>query len=185
MVSGAQRQWLLQAHLNGTGLAHRHGGLALQKHDAADDLGRAGHHMHTRARLEHARLGALAAQVGERHHKAQRLAKAILHAEHLAAVKCRDAVTNQVERHTLTGQRLLRVAMHLNPAHATDCTRRQRDELIAHRNRCIVQRSRHDGAGALDRKAAVDRQTRCGIGELGTGTASIPASGNLLVKRSQ
>ena len=94
MVSGTQRQRLLQAHLHGTGLAHRHGGLTLQKHDAADDLGRAGHHMHTRARLEHARLGALAAQVGERHHKAQRLAKAVRHAQHLATVKRRDTVTN-------------------------------------------------------------------------------------------
>ena len=94
MISGSQRQRLLQAHLYGTGLAHRHGGLALQKHDAADDLGRAGHHMHTRARLEHARLGALAAQVGERHHKAQRLAKAVRHAQHLATVKRRDTVTN-------------------------------------------------------------------------------------------
>ena len=50
--------------------------------------------MHTRARLEHARLGALAAQVGERHHKAQRLAKAVRHAQHLATVKRRDTVTN-------------------------------------------------------------------------------------------
>ena len=51
MVSGTQRQRLLQAHLHGTGLAHRHGGLTLQKHDAADDFGRTGHHMHARARL--------------------------------------------------------------------------------------------------------------------------------------
>ena len=75
--------------------------------------------------------------------------------------------------------------MHLNPAHATDRTRRQGDEFVAHRNRRIVQRSRHDGAGALDRKAAVDGQTRCGIGELGTVATEIPASGNLLVERSQ
>ena len=94
MVSGSQRQRLLQAHLHGTGLAHRHGGLTLQKHDAADNLGCTRHHMHTRARLEHARLGALAAQVGERHHKAQRLAKAVRHAQHLATVKRRDTVTN-------------------------------------------------------------------------------------------
>ena len=87
MVSGTQRQRLLQAHLHGTGLAHRHGGLALQKHDAADDLGRAGHHMHTRARLEHARLGALATQIRKRHHKAQRLTKAARHAEHLTAIE--------------------------------------------------------------------------------------------------
>ena len=70
VVSGAQRQRLLQAHLHGTGLAHSHGGLALQKHDATDNLGRAGHHMHARTRLEHTRLGSLTAQVGERHHKA-------------------------------------------------------------------------------------------------------------------
>ena len=70
VVSGAQRQRLLQAHLHGTGLAHRHGGLALQKHDATDNLSRAGHHMHARTRLEHTRLGSLTAQVGERHHKA-------------------------------------------------------------------------------------------------------------------
>ena len=94
MVSGSQRQRLLQAHLYGTGLAHRHGGLALQKHDSANNLGRAGHHMHTRARLEHARLGALAAEVGERHHKAQRLAKAVRNAQHLATVKRRGTVTN-------------------------------------------------------------------------------------------
>ena len=124
MVSSAQRQRLLQAHLYGTGLAHRHGGLALQKHDAADNLGRAGHHMHARARLEHARLGALATQVGERHHKAQRLTKAVRHAEHLATVKCRDTVTYQVERHALPRQRARRIAMHLNPAHTTDRTRR-------------------------------------------------------------
>ena len=185
MVSGSQRQRLLQAHLYGTGLAHRHGSLALQKHDAADDLGRAGHHMHTRARLEHARLGALAAQVGERHHKAQRLAKAVRHAQHLATVKRRDTVTNQVERHALSGQCSRRIAMHLNPAHATDRTRRQGDEFVAHRNRRIVQCSRYDSADALYRKAAVNRQTRRGIGELGTGTAGIPASGNLLVERSQ
>ena len=94
MVSGAQRQRLLQAHLYGTGLAHCHGGLALHEHDAADDLGRAGHHMHARARLEHARLGALATQIRKRHHKAQRLAKAVRHAQHLATVKRRDTVTN-------------------------------------------------------------------------------------------
>ena len=75
--------------------------------------------------------------------------------------------------------------MHLNPAHATDRTRRQGHQLVAHRNRRIVQRSRHDGADALDRKATVDGQTRRGIGELGTGAAGIPASGNLLVERSQ
>lgn len=50
--------------------------------------------MHARARLEHARLGALATQVGERHHKAQRLAKAVRYAQHLATVKRRDTVTN-------------------------------------------------------------------------------------------
>jgi len=94
MVAGAQRQRLLQAHLHGTGLAHRHRGLALQKHDAADNLGRTRHHVHTRARLEHARLGTLATQVGERHHKAQRLTKAVRHAQHLATVKRRDTVTN-------------------------------------------------------------------------------------------
>ena len=141
--------------------------------------------MHARARLEHTRLGTLAAQVSEHHHKAHRLAKATLHAEHLSAIERGDGIAHQVERHTLTGQCPRRIAMHLNPAHATDRTRRQRDELIAHRNRRIVQRSRHHGTGALDRKAAVDGQTRCGIGELGTGTASTPASGNLLVERSQ
>ena len=113
--------------------------------------------MHARARFKHARLGALATQIRKRHHKAHRLAKAALHAQHLAAVKCRDAVANQVERHALTGQRALRIAMDLNPAHATDRTRRQRDELIPHRDGCIVQRSRHHGTGALDRKAAVNR----------------------------
>ena len=141
--------------------------------------------MHARARLEHARLGTLAAQVSERHHKAHRLAKAARHAEHLTAIERGDAIAHQVERHTLSRQRLLRVAMHLNPAHATDRTRRQRDELISHRNRRIVQRSRHHGTGALDRKAAVNRQARCGIGALGAGTAGTPASGNLLVERSQ
>ena len=75
--------------------------------------------------------------------------------------------------------------MYLNPADATDRARRQSHQLVAHRNRRIVQRSRHDGAGALDRKAAVDGQTRCGIGALSTGTAAIPASGNLLVEHSQ
>ena len=50
--------------------------------------------MHTRARLEHARLGALAAEVGERHHKAQRLAKAVRNAQHHATVKRRGTVTN-------------------------------------------------------------------------------------------
>ena len=141
--------------------------------------------MHTRTRLENTRLGSLATQIRKRHHKAHRLAKATLHAEHLTAIERSNAVTNQVERHTLTGQRPLRVAMHLDPAYAAGRARRQRDELIAHRNRRIVQRSRHDGAGALDRKAAVDGQTRCGIGELGTGSAGTPASGNLLVERSQ
>ena len=141
--------------------------------------------MHARARLEHARSGSLATQIRKRHHKAHRLAKTVCHAQHLAAVKCRDAVANQVERHTLSRQRALRIAMDLNPAHATDRTRRQSHQLVAHRNRRIVQRPRHDGAGALDRKAAVDGQTRCAIGELGTGTAGIPASGNLLIERSQ
>ena len=185
MVAGAQRQRVFQAHLHGTGLAHRHGGLALQKHDAADDLGRAGHHMHTRARLEHTRLGALAAQVGERHHKAQRLTKAALHTEHLAAIERRDAIAHQVERHALTGQRPLRVAMHLNSAHAADRARRQRNELVAHGNRRVVQRSRHDGAGTLDRKTAIDRQARRGVGTLGTTAASIPADIYALVERSQ
>ena len=96
-----------------------------------------------------------------------------------------DGIAHQVERHTLTGQRPRRIAMHLNPTHATGRTRRQGDEFVAHRNRRIVQRSRHDSTDALDRKAAVNRQTRRGIGELGTGTAGIPASGNLLVERSQ
>ena len=182
MVSGAQGQRLLQAHLYGTGLAHRHGGLALQKHDAADDLGRAGHHMHTRTRFKHARLGALAAQVGERHHKAQRLTKTARHAQHLATVKRRGTVTNQVERHALPRQRARRIAMHLNPAHTTDRTRRQSHQLVAHRHRRIVQRSRHDGADALDRKAAVNRQARRGTTPIGTVAAGIPASGNLLVE---
>ena len=141
--------------------------------------------MHARARLEHARFGSLATQIRKRHHKAQRLTKTVCHAQHLAAVKCRDAVANQVERHALSRQRPRRFAMDLNPAHATDRTRRQRDELIPHRDGRIVQRPRHDGTGALDRKAAVDGQTRCAIGELGTGTAGIPASGNLLIERSQ
>ena len=185
MVPGSQRQRLLQAHLYGTGLAHRHGGLALQKHDAADDLGRAGHHMHTRARLEHARLGALAAQIRKRHHKTHRLAKAARHTEHLTAIERGDGIAHQVECHALSRQCSRRIAMHLNPAHATDRARRQSHQLVAHRNRRIVQRSRHDGADALDRKAAVDGQTRRGIGGLGTGTAGIPASGNLLVERSQ
>ena len=185
MVSGAHRQWLLQAHLYGTGLAHRHGGLALQKHDVADDFGRTGHHVHARTRLEHTRLGSLATQVSERHHKAQRLTKAVRHAQHLATVKRRDTVTNQVERHALPRQRARRIAMHLNPADTADRTRRQSHQLVAHRNRRIMQRSRHDGAGALDRKAAVDRQARRGVGALGTVAAGIPANGNLLVERSQ
>ncbi len=75
--------------------------------------------------------------------------------------------------------------MHLDPAYAAGRARRQRDELIAHRDRRIVQRSRHDGAGALDRKAAVNRQARRGIGTLGTVAAGIPAGTNLLVERSQ
>ena len=141
--------------------------------------------MHTRARLEHARLGSLATQIRKRHHKAHRLTKAARHAEHLTAIERGDAIAHQVERHTLPGQCSRRIAMHLNPAHATDRTRRQRDELIPHRDGRIVQRSRHHGTGALDRKAAVDWQTRCGIGELSTVAAGIPASGNLLVKRNQ
>ena len=75
--------------------------------------------------------------------------------------------------------------MHLNPAHATDRTRRQRDELIAHRNRRIVQRSRHDGADALDRKAAVNRQARRGIAPLGTLATGIPAGTHLLVEHGE
>ena len=141
--------------------------------------------MHARTRFKHTRFGSLATQIRKRHHKAQRLTKTVCHAQHLAAVKCRDAIAHQIERHTLSGQCSRRIAMHLNPAHATDRTRRQRDELIPHRDGRIVQRSRHHGTGALDRKAAVDGQTRCGIAELGTGTAGIPASGNLPVERSQ
>ena len=72
--------------------------------------------------------------------------------------------------------------MHLDPAYAADRARRQRDELIAHRNRRIVQRSRHDGAGALDRKAAVNRQARRGIAPLGTLATGIPADTHLLVE---
>ena len=138
--------------------------------------------MHARARLEHARLGALATQVGERHHKAQRLTKAVRHAEHLATVKCRDTVTYQVERHALPRQRARRIAMHLNPADTTDRTRRQSHQLVAHRNRRIVQRSRHDSADALDRKAAVNRQARRGIATLGTLATGIPAGTYLLVE---
>ena len=182
MVSGAQRQRLLQAHLYGTGLAHCHGGLALHEHDAADDLGRTGHHVHARARLQHARLGTLATQIGERHHKAQRLTKAARHAQHLTAIERGDGIARQVESHTLTGQRLRRIAMHLNPTHATDRTRRQSHQLVAHRHRRIVQRSRHDGADPLDRKAAVNRQARHGIAPIGTVAAGIPAGTYLLVE---
>ena len=185
MVPGTQRQRVFQAHLNNTGLAHRHGGLALHEHDATDNLGCTRHHVHTRTRLEHTRLGSLATQIRKRHHKSHRLAKAARHAEHLTAIERGDGIAHQVERHTLTGQRPRRIAMHLNPTHATGRTRRQRDKLIPHRDGRIVQRSRHHGTGALDRKAAVDGQTRRGIGELSTGAAGIPASGNLLVKRSQ
>ena len=185
MIAGAQRQRVLQTNLNGSRLAHRHRRLALHEHDAADDLGRSRHHVHARARLEHARLGALAAQVGQRHHKAQRLAKTALHAEHLTAIERRDAIAHQVERHALTGQRPLRIAMHLNSAHAADRARRQRNELIAHGNRCVVQGSRHDGAGALDRKAAVDRQARRGIGSLGSIATGAPTGIHAIVKRGQ
>ena len=182
MVSGSQRQRLLHAHLHGTGLAHRHGGLALHEHDATDHLGRTRHHVHTRTRLEHTRLGSLATQIRKRHHKAHRLPKAARHAEHLTAIERGDIIAQQVECHALSRQCSRRIAMHLNPAHATDCTRRQSHQLVAHRNRRIVQRSRHDGADALDRKAAVDGQTRRGIGELGTVAASIPAGTYLLVE---
>ena len=72
--------------------------------------------------------------------------------------------------------------MHLNPAHATDRTRRQSHQLVAHRNRRIVQRSRYDSADALNRKAAVNRQARRGIGALGTVAAGIPAGAYLLVE---
>ena len=185
MVAGAQRQRVLQAHLNGSCLAHRHRSLTLHKHDAADDLGCARHHVHARARLKHARLGALAAQVGKRHHKAQRLAKTALHAEHLASIERSDAIAHQIERHALTGQRPLRIAMHLNSAHATGRTRRQRDELVAHRDRRVMKRSRHDGAGALDRKAAVDRQTRRGVGSLGSIATGAPTGIHALVECGQ
>ena len=141
--------------------------------------------MHARARLEHARLGTLAAQIRKRHHKAQRLAKAALHTEHLAAIERRDAIAHQVERHALTGQRPLRVAMHLNSAHAADRARRQRNELVAHRNRRIVQCSRHDGANAPDRKAAVDGQARSGIGLPGAIATGAPTSIHALVERDQ
>ena len=185
MVARAQRQRVLQAHLNGTRLTHRHRSLALHEHNAADDLGRTRHHVHARARFEHARLGALATQVGQRHHKAQRLAKAALHAEHLAAIERSGTIAHQIERHALTGQRPLRIAMHLNPAHATCRTRRQRDELITHRNRRIVQRSRHDGAGTLDRKAAVDGQAQRGIGSLGSIATGAPTGIHALAERGQ
>ena len=72
--------------------------------------------------------------------------------------------------------------MHLDPAHATDRTRRQSHQLVAHRNRRIVQRSRHDSADALDRKAAVNRQARHGIAPIGTVAAGIPAGTYLLVE---
>ena len=45
-----------------------------------------------------------------------------------------------------------------------------------------MQRSRHDGAGALDRKAAVNRQARRGIAPLGTLATGIPADTHLLVE---
>ena len=185
MVAGAQRQRVLKTHLNGTRLAHRHRRLALHEHNAADNLGRTRHHVHARARLEHARLGALTAQVGQRHHKAQRLAKTAFHAKHLAAIERSGTVAHQVECHALTGQRPLRVTMNLNPAHTTDRARRQRDQLIAHRNRRVVQRTRHDGAGTLDRKAAIDRQARRGVGSLGAIATGSPTGVNALVERCQ
>ncbi len=45
-----------------------------------------------------------------------------------------------------------------------------------------MQRSRHHGTDALDRKAAVNRQSRCGIAPLGTVATGIPAGTYLLVE---
>ena len=159
MIAGAQRQRPLQAHLHHTRLADREGRLIVQKHNATEHLGRARHHVHARARGKNAGSRAVVPHICQPHQKAQRLPHATLDAEHLTALEVRHAITHQVQGDTLTRNRALGIPVNLHATHATVRSRRQCDKLVANRYRPVVQRARHDGSGAADTKAAVDRET--------------------------
>lgn len=96
MIAGTQRQRPFQAHLRHARLADREERLVVQKHNAAEHLGRARHDVHARTRSKNAGSHAIAPHICQLHQKAQRLAHATLDAEHLAALEARHAIVHQV-----------------------------------------------------------------------------------------
>ena len=115
MIAGTQRQRPFQAHLHHARLADREGRLVVQKHNAAEYLGRARHDVHARTRSKNAGSHAIAPHICQLHQKAQRLAHATLDAEHLAAFEARHAIVHQVQGDALAGNRALGIPVNLPP----------------------------------------------------------------------